>query len=103
MPDEPKSPPVCSPEGVSIIAYIDALRSADIKASDVARESLEKRLDNVNEFRTQLKDQASNFPTRAEVDAQIQGIENRLRAVERYVAIGVGITIALQFALHFVK
>ncbi len=44
------------------------------KATDIAKEGMEKRLDGMNEFRETLKDQASNFVTRTELLAAIVGI-----------------------------
>jgi hypothetical protein len=44
------------------------------KAVDTAKESMEKRLDGMNEFRDTLKDQASRFVTRTELLAAVVGI-----------------------------
>jgi|GEM_PF-5519657 hypothetical protein len=44
------------------------------KAVDTAKESMEKRLDSMNEFRDALKDQASRFVTRTELLAAAVGI-----------------------------
>lgn len=65
--------------------YVDSLHDADLRALSAALASMEKRLDGMNEFRTQLSDQAANFFTReafevfrTEVDRRI----NELRELE---------------------
>ena len=56
------------------------LESID-KATEVARVSMEKRLDGMNEFRDALKDQAGKFVTRAELLAMIIGISTVISGV----------------------
>jgi hypothetical protein len=41
----------------------------------------EKRLDNVNEFRAQLKDQAATLATRSEVQVQMRALDEKLNLV----------------------
>jgi hypothetical protein len=43
--------------------------------------SNEKRLDSVNEFRAQLKDQAGTLATRAEVQVQVKSISDKLESL----------------------
>lgn len=52
------------------------------KTSSVERGQLEKRLDGMNEFRMQLKDQAATFMTRHETDALVKGIAADVRRLE---------------------
>jgi hypothetical protein len=52
--------------GVSLKEYIDTRLTAVAHATSIATASLDKRLDSMNEFRDQLKDQAKNFITRPE-------------------------------------
>ena len=54
------------PPGVSWKEYTDIRLAAQEQATRLARESMEKRLETMNEFRAQLKDQASTFFTRTE-------------------------------------
>jgi hypothetical protein len=63
--------------------------SAVTESAKIARESMEKRFDSVNEFRAQLKDQASTFMPRNEIinllenlTRQVGGIESRLTSME---------------------
>ena len=51
------------------------------KATDLARASMEKRLDSMNEFRDTLKDQASKFVTRTELLAAVVGISTIISIV----------------------
>jgi hypothetical protein len=45
----------------------------------------EKRLDSVNEFRAQLKDQASTLATRAEVNVQFHAMDDKVSTIEKNV------------------
>jgi hypothetical protein len=53
------------------------------------RAGLDKRLESVNEFRNQLKDQASTFVTRKELDLMISFITADTRRLEAATAAGV--------------
>ena len=55
------------------------------KAVNVAKETLNLRLESMNEFRGQMSDQAINFITRAELNAHIDKLESRLSAMEKSV------------------
>lgn len=50
---------------------MDAEIKADRDARDKALQSMEKRLDGMNEFRTTLKDQAGTFVTRGQLWAAV--------------------------------
>ena len=50
------------------LARAIALAEQTDKSSSVERESLNKRLESMNEFRSAMKDQASSFMTRMESD-----------------------------------
>ncbi len=63
-------------------AVASALAAAE-KAVTKAELAAEKRFDAVNEFRGQLKDQASTFATRNEIDIRFRGIEEKIAAIER--------------------
>jgi hypothetical protein len=99
MPEEPRVHGEC----VSLLEYIKELRKADQEQIKVARESMEERLKSVNEFRSQLKDQAGTFVTRTEMDAKHNALEARLRGVEKLVWMGMGAIAVIQLILHFIK
>jgi Flp pilus assembly protein TadD len=53
---------------VSLLRYIDTRFKASDRATESARTTMEKRLEGMNEFRDQLKDQAARFVTREELN-----------------------------------
>lgn len=57
-----------------------------------ATEVLDRRLESMNEFRAQMNKQEATYATR-----------NELRAVERLVYIGIGIILAFEVLIRFVK
>jgi len=63
------------------------LRENDAKASakalQTATETLEKRLEGMNEFRAQLTEQGRDFIARTEYDAKHEALLNRLQVLER--------------------
>lgn len=56
---------------VSLRDYMEARLNAMDRATEVARASMDKRLDGMNEFRNALKDQSGQMVTRAEMDLKI--------------------------------
>ena len=52
------------------------------KTGGIERASLEKRLDQMNEFRAQMKDQTASFVTRIKSDVQIKAMSADLHRVE---------------------
>lgn len=80
------------------------------RANDLAADSINYRLEGMNEFRKQLEDQASHFITRhdlEQMDARMQRVENllanlqgRLWAIPASVGI---ISIVVSIFLHYVK
>ena len=54
------------------------------RSTDLLAKQMEKRLEGMNEFREQLKDQASNFVTRLEFDTMHKEVE-MLRRNEKFV------------------
>lgn len=56
-------------------ARIDSIE----KATKLAADTMDKRLDGMNEFRDTLRDQASKFSTRAEIDLFKAGVEDDIR------------------------
>lgn len=70
-------------DGVSLKCYFDTKLEAIKTATDLARDSMEKRLESMNEFRAQLNSQAGTFITRTEYNfltsqiAEIKGEINK--------------------------
>ena len=65
-------------EIVSLRDYLEKRIDYVERASDLASRTLEKRLEGMNEFRGQLKDQASKLTTRIETSA----LEKRVQDLE---------------------
>jgi len=60
-------------------SYTDIKFAAIEKAVILANAANEKRLDSVNEFRSQLDDQAKTFITRSELNAMLSGITSDIK------------------------
>jgi hypothetical protein len=66
-----------------------ALASAD-RATAKAEVAANSRFESVNEFRAQLNDQASTFMTRAEANALLAAVGERLTRIEERLNVGAG-------------
>lgn len=65
----------------SLYTYVD-LKSTNIeKSTTLARESMEKRLESMNEFRASLKDQRNEMVTRAEYTAKVRMLDEDIRTL----------------------
>lgn len=62
-------------ELIERIAILEAKLSASEDSLIIARESIEKRLEGMNEFREALRDSASRFITRNEIEIKFEAIE----------------------------
>ena len=75
------------------ISVIETKIAALEKASNLASEALEVRLHSMNEFRTQLKDQAASFVRREEHELRISRLDGDTHVVrERLVAMDATLT-----------
>ena len=66
---------------VTLREYIDSRLNATDKALELARESMDRRLDTMNEFRASLKDQASTFVPCTEYNAWKKAIDEDIRSL----------------------
>lgn len=71
---------------------LSAILEAKQKALDSTRSDLDHRLQGMNDFQRRMDRLEGTFATR-----------DQLRAIERLVYIGVGIAIAIEILLRFVK
>lgn len=69
---------------------VNAALSAAQTAVNKAEIANEKRLDNQNEFRGQLKDQAAQLMPRAEADARFLSLEKEIKRLSDTVIAGTG-------------
>lgn len=106
-------------ERISMRDYVDMRFTNIERATDLASNAVDKRLEGMNEFREQLNKQAALFVTRSELEdklkaesilnraleARISLLENTISNLQgRFWAIGVGFTIfstIIGIALHF--
>lgn len=66
---------------VSLKEYIETKIGAVEKATTIASANLEKRLEGMNEFRAQLKDQSNTFLTRAEHQSYTEKVDSDIRVL----------------------
>jgi hypothetical protein len=65
------------------------------KATFLASRALEARLESMNEFRNQIKDQAATFITRNELEAKLQAMEKGKRDNIALIIAVLGIVISI--------
>ena len=62
----------------------------DNEARQIALGGMDKRLEGMNEFRAQLKEQAATFATKDQLDARIAPIDLRLQNIEKALVASQG-------------
>lgn len=97
--------------------YVDEKFSAQALAVDMARNTMDKRLDGMNEFREALRDQASKMMTRSEYAVNHEKFRDELtkltRSMERmegkasqtsfYITAGIAIISLVFGAIHVLR
>jgi hypothetical protein len=84
---------------ISLKEYVDEKFKDIEKATEVAVNTLDKRLNSMNEFRDTLKDQASKFVIREEMNAKFDGLNNNKKDnTTLFLAIA---SIVISIVLHF--
>jgi hypothetical protein len=61
-----------------------------VKATDVAKESSDRRLDGMNEFRASLKDQNATFVPRSEYKVQTDKLDHDIQDLKEFKAMHEG-------------
>ena len=89
-------------DSVSLKEFITDKFQTLEKNTDTARQSMEKRLEGMNEFRQQLKDQNATFITKEDYDSKQQILNTKIEALEKIVYIGLGLCLALEIALKVI-
>ena len=59
--------------------YIDARFAAQDRATELSRETMDARLETMNQFREDLRNQAMHFTTRTEVSQLFDGVVEDIR------------------------
>lgn len=91
----------CWDDGVSLKEYFE-LRISDIdKSTKLAAETLEKRLEGMNEFRAQLEKQTGTFLTKENFESRLLLVDSKLDALQKIVYIGLGGVLVLEVLLRF--
>jgi len=68
---------------VSLKEYVDTLFAEKQRAIDKAENSMNTRLEGMNEFRNTLKDQAGKFVTREEIGITLRRLNEDVRGLEK--------------------
>lgn len=76
---------------------------AQKEALSLARESLEKRLEHMNEFRSQLSEQSITFMTKDIYEARHKELTSKIESIEKIVYIGMGMCAVIELMLRFIK
>jgi len=82
--------------------FEEKFRSQD-KALELSRAVIEKRLDALNEWRQQNKDERETTITKVEYNARHQLLEQKIEAVQRIVYMGLGALAVIELILRFAK
>jgi len=69
-------------ESVTLKEYVESRFTSIEEAIKVALVAMDKRLDSMNEIRETMRDQASKFPTRAELEIQLSNIGKDVRELQ---------------------
>lgn len=72
-------------EAVTLREYVETKLAANQRALDLAHSAMERRLNGMNEFRDTLRDQASRFVTREEVDLRIDRLTEQIREIKSFM------------------
>lgn len=89
------------PQDIGLKEYINFRFKILEKETENARSSMDKRLDGMNEFRDQLKDQAGRFITREEYEAKYEALVEKIDGIQKPIWIGIGVILTLEFLLKF--
>jgi len=91
---------------VQLAEHIESHIVYSERAVDKAEEAMTKRLEGMNEFRSQLTNQSKTFITYEVYDVNHKLLESKIDNISKTVWIGIGIAIAFSFVvpivLHFI-
>jgi hypothetical protein len=86
MAEKPQNTIMHKNDGIALKDYIDTRFDAVCKEISKAESILNIRLENMNEFRNSLKDQAGTFVTRTELNLQLQSIVKDIREMNDFMS-----------------
>ena len=88
---------------ISLRDFVEEKFKALEKATDLADANLKIRLDNLNEWRGQNRDERACYLTRSEYEAKHLLLEQKIESVQKMLYIGLGIFLVVEVLLRFVK
>ena len=88
-------------EDITLKEFIESKLEAIKIAIEKSENSLNVRLEHMNEFRQQIQNERVNFVTRELYEAHIEASNKRFQDLERLVYIGFGIVVAIEVCLRF--
>lgn len=91
--------PINDKKEISMQDYVNARFNSVDTAAKRASEVLDVRLESMNEFREQMKDQAATFVTRMELDA----LNEKIETLNRFMYMGLGAIAVLQVVLNYLN
>jgi hypothetical protein len=95
-----------SKPGVSLVKYIDMRFDAVDQAVKIYNSEMNRRLEGMNEIRSQLDRQAAGFITRESVESMLEVQASRIQALERvgiWAALSVVIAVVASFVVWLMK
>lgn len=90
-------------DGVSLRDYFDEKFKDLEKATDLAAENLKIRLDSLNEWRAQNKDERDTYLSRVEYEAKHLLLEQKIEGLQKMLYIGLGALLVVEAILKFIK
>ena len=88
---------------ISMKTYMDTELRALEKATTLAAENLKVRLDGLNEWRAQNRDERAMYLTRIEYDAKHLLLEQKIETLQKFAWIGLGAVLLAEIILRFIK
>jgi hypothetical protein len=93
----------CWKDSVTLKEYFN-IRLVNLEQSIIiAKESMDKRLEGMNEFRNSLKDQNSTFIPRQEFEAKHEILVNKIDSMQKMIYIAIGGLLVIEIILRYLK
>jgi hypothetical protein len=90
-------------DGITLREYIDVKFSSHDSALKISEKEYERRLDFLNGEAERLKHMQSTYLPREIYETKHDLTTTKIEALEKLVYVGLGIILALQFIIHFLK
>lgn len=94
-------------EGVTLKEYLEDKMDLQFESRDKALElqagMMNTRLDALNEWRQQNRDERQTFLTKSEYDSKHQLLENKMEAMQKIIWLALGALIVIDYIIKFLK